>query len=115
MVNSRKIFDDSRSRSPDRGGRVHQDRKHKGKLVLIGAEDDALWDTAKYIRRAEKRLSEKPHSCNAEFFVYKHGTHYVFPRKFAEKHFTDRRGLFLKLAFKAQKVSRRNASKRASI
>ena len=28
----------------------------RGKLLLIGAEDDALWDTAKYIRRMKSAL-----------------------------------------------------------
>ena len=62
-----------------------------------------MWDTAKYIRRAEKRLSEKPHSCNAEFLVYKHGTHYVFPESLLRSIFLIGGGLFLKLAFKAAK------------
>ena len=35
-------------------------------------EGDVLWDTAKYIRRMERRLAEKPHSCNPEAVVYAH-------------------------------------------
>ena len=68
MVNSRKIFDDSEAAHPIEEDEFIKIENIKGKLVLIGAEDDALWDTAKYIRRAEKRLSEKPHSCNARRF-----------------------------------------------
>ena len=103
MVNSRKIFDDSEAAHPIEEDEFIKIENIKGKLVLIGAEDDASWDTAKYIRRAEKRLSEKPHSCNAEFFVYKHGTHYVFPESLLRSIFLIGGGLFLKLAFKAAK------------
>ena len=103
MVNSRKIFDDSEAAHPIEEDEFIKIENIKGKLVLIGAEDDALWDTAKYIRRAEKRLSEKPHSCNAEFLVYKHGTHYVFPESLLRSILPIGGGLFLKLAFKAAK------------
>ncbi len=51
----------------------------QGKILMIGAEDDSLWETAKYIRRMEQRLKEHEHSCRAEFFIYEHGTHFVFP------------------------------------
>ena len=51
----------------------------RGKLFLVCAEDDALWDTAKYIRRMEKRLAEQPHTCAVEAVIYEHGTHFVFP------------------------------------
>ena len=43
--------------------------------MLIGAEDDVLWDAAKYIRRME----EREHICKLEAVVYKYGTHFVFP------------------------------------
>ena len=45
---------------------------YRGKPLLIGAEDDVLWDTAKYVRCLERRLAEKPHSCNPEAVVYAH-------------------------------------------
>ena len=31
----------------------------KGTLILIGAKDDALWNTDKYIHRMEERLEKK--------------------------------------------------------
>ena len=40
--------------------------KIHGTLLLIGAEDDVLWDTAKYIRRMELRMKERPHTCRLE-------------------------------------------------
>lgn len=101
MVNSRKIFDDSESSHPLEECEFIKVEKIKGKLILIGAEDDALWDTAKYIRRIEKRLSEKQHNCEAESYVYPHGTHYVFPESLLKDILPIGSGLFLKLAFKA--------------
>ena len=51
----------------------------KGKLFLVGAEDDSLWEAGKYIRRMDKRLKERPHTCEYVPLVYEHGTHFVLP------------------------------------
>lgn len=103
MSDSRKIFDDSEAAHPITEEEFIKVENIKGKLIMIGAEDDSLWDAAKYIRRAEKRLSEKPHSCDAEAFVYEHGTHFVFPDDLLKKIFPVGAGLLLKLMFKAAK------------
>lgn len=103
MVNSRKIFDDSETAHPIQEDEFIKVENIKGKLVLIGAEDDALWDTAKYIRRAEKRIYEKPHSCDAEFLVYNHGTHFIFPESLLKSIFSICAEWFVKLAFRAAK------------
>ncbi len=58
-----------------------------GMLALVGAEDDGLWDTAKYIRRMEARLQSRPHSCEYVACVYPHGTHFIFPEKLLKKIF----------------------------
>lgn len=76
---------------------------YRGKPLLIGAEDDALWDTAKYIRRMEKRLAEKPHECEIETMVYAHGTHFVFPEGMLKIMLPVGSGLFVKFAFQAAK------------
>lgn len=96
MVNSRKIFDDSEAAHPIEEDEFIKIENIKGKLVLIGAEDDALWDTAKYIRRAEKRLSEKAAFLQCGIFRVQARNALRFSRKFAEKHFTDRRGIVFK-------------------
>ena len=41
-------------------------------ILLIGAEDDVLWDTAKYIRRMKQRIKEHPHTCRLESVSYTH-------------------------------------------
>lgn len=101
MINSRKLFDDSEVAHPIRENEYIKIENIKGKLILIGAEDDALWDTAKYIRRAENRLKERQHDSEAEFLVYCHGTHYVFPESLLKWIFPVGSGLLLKLSFKA--------------
>ena len=70
MVNSRKLFDDSETAHPIEPEEYIPVENIRGKLLLIGAEDDALWDTAKYIRRMEKRLAEKPHEGEIETAAY---------------------------------------------
>ncbi|MFQ7672467.1 MAG: acyl-CoA thioester hydrolase/BAAT C-terminal domain-containing protein, partial [Clostridium sp.] len=51
----------------------------KGKLFLVGAEDDSFWEAGKYIRRMDQRLKERPHTCEYVPLVYEHGTHFVLP------------------------------------
>ena len=51
----------------------------KGKLILIGADDDGLWEVGKYVRRMDQRLKERPHDCEYEAVSYQYGTHFVLP------------------------------------
>lgn len=103
MVNSRKLFDDSEAAHPIRPEEYIPIENIRGKLMLIGAEDDVLWDTAKYIHRMEARLSEKPHNCNVETVVYAHGTHFIFPEGMIKIMLPVGSGLFVKMAFQAAK------------
>ena len=59
MLCSRKVFDDSENAHPITEDEFIKVENIKGKLLLIGADDDVLWDTSKYIHRMEKRLNEK--------------------------------------------------------
>ena len=79
MLVSRGVFDDSEKAHPIREEEFIKVERIKGKLLLIGAEDDVLWDTARYIRRMEERLSRLPHECEVESMIYEHATHFVFP------------------------------------
>ena len=63
MLASRKLFDDSEAAHPITEDAYIKVENIRGRLLLIGAADDSLWDTAKYIRRMERRLAEKPHDC----------------------------------------------------
>lgn len=79
LIASVGLFIDSEKAHPLQEEEKIKVERIKGKLLLIGAEDDALWETAKYIRRMEERLKEKEHSCLVESHIYEHGTHFVFP------------------------------------
>lgn len=79
LIASREIFVASEKAHPIREEEFIKIERIKGKLLLIGAEDDALWETEKYIKRMEKRLAEREHTCEVESYIYEHATHFVFP------------------------------------
>ena len=83
MAAARKMFDLSEKLHPLQEEEMIRIEKIRGKLVLIGAEDDVLWDTCRYIRRMAQRLKEKPHACRYEALLYRWGTHFVFPYSMA--------------------------------
>ncbi len=103
MTDSRKVFDDSEAAHPISEDEFIKIENIKGKLLMIAAEDDCLWDAAKYVKRAEKRLNEKPHECETEFAVYKYGTHFVFPESLLKTIFPVGAGFLLKLMFRSAK------------
>lgn len=79
MVASRKLFDESEHRHPLQEEEKIKVENIKGKIVFVGAEDDVLWDTCRYIRRMAERLETLPHDCVYELLTYEHGTHFAFP------------------------------------
>ncbi len=103
MIASRKIFDDSEKAHPISEDEFIKIENIKGKLLMIGAEDDVLWDAAKYVRRMERRLSDKAHDCEVEAVVYKHGTHFVFPEGLIKTMLPVGSSLFVTIAFKSSK------------
>ena len=96
-INSRKLFDDSEAVYPITEEEKIKIEKIHGKLLLMGAEDDVLWNTAKYIRRIKKRA----HICKLEAVVYKYGTHFVFPESMLKMMFPIGSGIFVKIAFQS--------------
>lgn len=51
----------------------------KGHIVLIGAEDDSLWDTVKYCERMKKRLEAHDFKYPITTCIYPYGTHFLYP------------------------------------
>ena len=100
MVASRKMFDESERRHPLQEEEKIKVERIRGQIVFVGAEDDVLWDTCKYIRRMEDRLAEKPHDCTYLSLIYEHGTHFVFPESLLNI-MLPAGGDLLSLAFKA--------------
>lgn len=69
MIASRRLFEVSEKAHPIQEEEYIKIEKIKGTLLLVGAEDDVLWDTAKYIRRMEESRSSLafsilPSSCS---------------------------------------------------
>ena len=78
-IASRKMFDESERRHPLREEEKIKVERIHGRVICIGAEDDVLWDTCRYIHRMEQRLRDIPHDCDFEMWLYEHGTHFAFP------------------------------------
>ena len=101
LIASRSMFDESERRHPIQEAERIKVEHIKGKIIFIGAEDDVLWDTCKYIRRMEQRLKERPHECEYESLLYEHGTHFAFPQSMLDMMMPVIGNLFVGLAFKA--------------
>ncbi len=102
-VASRKLFDESERRHPIQEEKRIKVERIRGKLIFIGAEDDVLWDTCRYIRRMEDRLARLPHECAYESWLYEHGTHFVFPESMLKMMLPVGSALLVSLMFKAGK------------
>lgn len=100
-IASRPMFEESERLHPIREEECIKVENIKGKLIFVGAEDDVLWDTCKYIRRMMKRLDTLPHDCTAEALLYEHGTHFVFPQSMLTTMLPVGSGLLVRLMFKA--------------
>lgn len=103
MIASRDLFDESEKRHPLREEEKIKVENIKGKILLIGAEDDVLWDTCKYIRRIEQRLKEKAHDCSIVPLIYEHGTHFLFPQSMLTGILPVGSGLLISMAFQEAK------------
>lgn len=104
MVASRDLFDESEKRHPVREEEKIKVENIKGKIIFVGAEDDVLWDTCKYIRRMDERLKEKEHDCDALLLTYEHGTHFLFPQSMLTGILPIGSNLFVSMAFKEAKA-----------
>lgn len=101
LAAAREMFDRSEELHPLQEEEKIKVENINGHIILIGAEDDVLWDTCRYIRRMQKRLEEKPHSCTCEAWLYEHGTHFVFPQSMLRKIMPIAPSLLVSLMFKA--------------
>ena len=101
MVASRTMFDESERLHPVTEEERIKVERIRGTLMLIGAEDDCLWDTCKYIRRMEKVLQEKENNCDVHVLTYDHGTHFLFPESMLKIVMPVGSALLPKMAFKA--------------
>lgn len=100
-VASRPMFDESERLHPLREAEKIKVENIRGKVIFVGAEDDVLWDTCKYIRRMLSRLETLPHECETEALLYDHGTHFAFPQSMLKIMLPVGSGLLIRLMFKA--------------
>lgn len=84
MAAARDMFDLSEKLCPLTEDMKIKVERIKGKLVLVGAQDDSLWDTCRYIERMTERLKTLPHECRAVKLTYEYGSHFVFPQSMLE-------------------------------
>lgn len=103
VTRSTKLFIDSEKAREHTEEEMIKIENIKGKLILIGAEDDSFWETGKYIRCMDKRLQEHPHSCDYEAIVYEHGTHFVLPESLLRTALPVGLKFVLKFVFRAAK------------
>ena len=102
-VASRNMFDESEKKHPIREEEQIKVENIHGKLIFIGAEDDVLWDTCRYIRRMEARLAGRPQDCTYESWLYEYGTHFTFPESMLKMMLPVGSGLLVSFMFKAGK------------
>lgn len=80
MAAARRMFDESERLHPLREEELIKVERIRGHVVFVGARDDVLWDTCRYIKRMEERLERLPHECTHEAMLFDHATHFVFPQ-----------------------------------
>lgn len=100
-IASRPMFDESERLHPVQEAERIKVENIRGRVIFVGAEDDVLWDTCKYIRRMTKRLEVLPHECEAEMLIYEHGTHFVFPESMLKTMIPVGSNLLIRLMFRA--------------
>ncbi|MGN0774800.1 MAG: acyl-CoA thioester hydrolase/BAAT C-terminal domain-containing protein [Candidatus Ventricola sp.] len=101
MIASRRMFDESERLHPVREEERIRVENIRGRILFVGAEDDVLWDTCKYIRRMDARLKAVPHDSQYELALYPHGTHFVFPESMLRMMLPVGSGLLVGAAFSA--------------
>lgn len=53
--------------------------KITGRLLIIAAHDDVMWESAKYAQRMKKRLESHAHASRSDVIIYPYGTHLLIP------------------------------------
>lgn len=79
LLSSQRLFRDTEDNADLTDAVMIPVENIRGRLVLIGCEDDSLWPTEHYIRRMDERLKARAHECRYEALIYEHGTHFAFP------------------------------------
>lgn len=103
ITRSKHLFIDSEKAREHTEEEMIKVENIKGKLIMVGADDDSFWEAGKYVRRMDKRLKERPHECDYEALTYEHGTHFVLPETMLRKALPVGLKFVMKFIFKAAK------------
>ena len=103
FISSVGMFDESERLHPIREEEKIPVENIRGRVVCIGAEDDVLWDTCRYIRRMKERLESRAHSCTLDALLFRYGTHFLFPESMLKSVLPIGTRLLLGLAFRSAK------------
>lgn len=77
-LRSRELFQNAEKREIPENCFIPVERIH-GRLLIIAAADDSMWESEKYAKRMERRLASLPHPSEAETMIYSYGTHLLLP------------------------------------
>ena len=80
-MHSRGVFEYSEQQHPIDAESFIPVENIAARLVLVGAEDDSMWDSARYIRRMEARMQKAGRTAPLDVFLYRYGTHLLVPQK----------------------------------
>ena len=111
MAAARDMFDRSEELCPMTEEMRIKVENIRGIIAFVGAEDDSLWDTCRYIRRMAEHLKHTPHSCRYAVLTYEYGSHFVFPQSMLEFVLPFGSSLLLRLAFKTLREHPRECKK----
>lgn len=103
FLRSTRLFADSEKDREHTEEEMIKIENIKDKLILLGADDDGLWEAGKYIRRMDRRLQERPHECEYEAVAYEHGTHFILPESMLRMALPVGLKFFLRFMFRAAK------------
>ncbi len=101
MIASRELFDKSEALCPLTEDMRIKVENIRGTLVLLGAKDDCLWNTCRYIERMKKVIQNTNNPCDLHVLTYEHGTHFLFPESMLKMVLPIGSSLLSKIVFKA--------------
>ena len=77
-LRSRELFQHAEKQAVPENCFIPIEQIH-GRLLIIAAADDSMWESEKYAMRMEQRLASLPHPSEAEAVIYPYGTHLLLP------------------------------------
>ena len=84
-MHSKGIFDLSERKRPVSEDAFIKIENIKGRIVLIGAGDDSMWDSRRYIERMKERLTRCGFSYPVDIFTPYVGTHLLLPQSLVKE------------------------------